>query len=58
MVHFDIFDVNMTQDIKEITSMDYPQHGEVFYFYGQDLHNNLEYHLASLKWRMLYKDFM
>jgi hypothetical protein len=24
---------------KKISSMDFPQHGEVFYFYGQALHN-------------------
>jgi hypothetical protein len=24
--------------MKEISSMDFPQHGEVFYFYGQALH--------------------
>jgi hypothetical protein len=30
----------MTQEfnMKEISSMDFPQHGEVFYFYGQALH--------------------
>jgi hypothetical protein len=29
----------MTQEfsMKEISSMDFPQHGEVFYFYGQAL---------------------
>jgi hypothetical protein len=26
--------------MKEIRSMDFPQHGEVFYFYGQALQNN------------------
>jgi hypothetical protein len=25
--------------IKEIRSIDFPQHGEVFYFYGQALYN-------------------
>jgi hypothetical protein len=24
--------------MKEISSIDFPQHGEVFYFYGQALH--------------------
>jgi hypothetical protein len=33
------FDVSTTQEfyMKEISSMDFPQHGEVFYFYGQAL---------------------
>jgi hypothetical protein len=26
--------------MKEISSMDFPQHGEVFYFYGQALNQN------------------
>jgi hypothetical protein len=26
--------------MKEISSMDFPQHGEVFYFYGQALITN------------------
>jgi hypothetical protein len=40
---FLIFDVRMTQEfyMKEISSMDFPQHGEVFYFYGLGLHKNL-----------------
>jgi hypothetical protein len=34
------FDVSATQEfyMKEISSMDFPQHGEVFYFYGHALH--------------------
>jgi hypothetical protein len=33
------FDVSTIQEfyIKEIISMDFPQHSEVFYFYGQAL---------------------
>jgi hypothetical protein len=33
------FDVRTIQEfyMKEISSMDFPQHGEVFYFYGQAL---------------------
>jgi hypothetical protein len=28
--------------MKEISSMDFTQHGEVFYFYGQALRRNME----------------
>jgi hypothetical protein len=33
------FDVSTTKEfyMKEISSMDFPQHGEDFYFYGQTL---------------------
>jgi hypothetical protein len=39
LVHL-TFDVSMTQEFykKEISSTDFPQHGEVFYFYGQPLY--------------------
>jgi aspartate/tyrosine/aromatic aminotransferase len=39
LVHFDI-DASTVQEfyMKEISSMDFPQHGEVFYFSGQALH--------------------
>jgi hypothetical protein len=39
LVHF-AFDVSRTQEfyMKLIGCMDFPQHGEVFYFYGQALH--------------------
>jgi hypothetical protein len=41
LVHFDIWSYT-TQEfyMKEISSMDFPQHGEVFYFYGQALLRN------------------
>jgi hypothetical protein len=37
------FDVSTAQELymKEITSRDFPQHGEVFYFYGQALHKSI-----------------
>jgi hypothetical protein len=37
------FDSNTTQEfsMKEISSMDFPQHGEVFYFYGQALYSSI-----------------
>jgi hypothetical protein len=31
--------------MKEISSMDFPQHGEGFYFYGQALHTFYNYTL-------------
>jgi hypothetical protein len=36
------FDVSTIQEfyMKEISFMDFPQHGEGFYFYGQALHTN------------------
>jgi hypothetical protein len=40
------FDVSTTQEfyMKEIISMDFPQHGEILYFYGYALkHLNVKY---------------
>jgi hypothetical protein len=48
------FDVRTIQEfyMKEISSIDFPQHGEVFYFYGQALpltnNNKLVYILTLL----------
>jgi hypothetical protein len=40
---FLIFDVSTIQEfyMKEISSMDFPQNGEIFYFYGQAVDINL-----------------
>jgi hypothetical protein len=49
------FDISTIQEIcmKEISSMDFPQHGEVFYFYGQAI-NKKKTHVYQVQTKHLY----